>query len=247
MVGMLVWKTPQTGKREKGLLIRERNVLHMRLVCAEILCGGKTPEAVVRRRVRLAVKRLQRMGIRQVVLPEHFPWKGLLEQGGIQPVSTVPLRQMLAADWVRWNLKERNIPAGGARVAILADRMTGAVVRTVTELALRHRYVMLKVSYGGEDLSSQLRREYGVTLLLNPNREQIESADCVVLFEKQAGEYGKRKICLYEEEAELPQLLLPPALEDYLPPGMDRPQMLTILMEAGILRPGQIAFQGRDF
>ena len=37
MVGMLVWKTPQAGKREKGLLIRERDVLHMRMVCAEIL------------------------------------------------------------------------------------------------------------------------------------------------------------------------------------------------------------------
>lgn len=247
MVGMLVWKTPQAGKREKGLLIRERDVLHMRMVCAEILYGEKTPGAVVRRRVRLAVKRLKKLGVRQVILPEKFPWKECLEERGVRPVSTLPLRQMLAADWVRWDLKERNIPSAGARIAILADGMTSAVVRTATELALRHRYVMLKASYGGEELSSQLRREYGVSLLLSPKREQIEAADCVVLFEKQPIEYVKDRICLYEEEHEMPQLLLPPVLEDCLPPGVDRLQMLTALMEAGVLRPGQITFQGRDF
>lgn len=246
MVGMLVWKTPQAGKREKGVAIRERSVLHMRLKCAEILRGRNTPEAVVRRRIRSAAKRLQKLGIRQVILPADFPGEDLLRPWGLQRVSTLPLRQMLAADWVRRSLEERGVPSAGARVAVIAGGMTGAVVRTVTELSLRHRYVMLQVPYGGEELCRQLRREYGVSLLLKPGREQLDTADAVLLFEPQTQRRGEGWLPVWDEAVPIPPLSLPPALEDLLPPDAERTQMLAILLEAGILRPGQIAFRGRD-
>ena len=247
MVGMLVWKNPQRGMREKGVTVRERTVLHVRLQCAEILRGGKTPETVVRRRIRSAAKRLQKLGVRQVILPADFEGEDLLEPWGLRPVSTLPLRQMLAADWVRRSLEERNIPAAGARVAVIAGGMTGAVVRTVTELALRHRYVMLQIPYGGEDLCHQLRREYGVSLLLKPGREQLDAADVTLLFEPWAGSGRENCIAVFDEAVPLPPLSLPPALEDILPPDAERIQMLEILLEAGFLRPGQIAFRGGDF
>ena len=247
MVGMLAWRTPQAGKREKGVVLRERSVLHVRLECAEILRGEKTPEPVVRRRIRTAAKKLQKLGIRQVILPADFEREGLLESWGLQRVSTLPLRQMLAADWVRRSLEERSIPAPGARVAVIAEGLTGAVVRTVTELALRHRYVMLQIPYGGEELCRQLRREYGVSLLLKPGREQLDAADVMLLFEPRPELWREGCLAVWDEEVPLPQLSLPPTLEDILPPHINRPQMLEILLEAGALRPGQIAFAGGEF
>lgn len=246
MVGMLVWKKHEAGKREKSVVLRERNVLHVRVLCAEIQRGKHTPDPVVRQRLRKAVKRLQKLGIRQVILPPDFPWRELLAERGIRPVSALPLRQMLAADWVRWELRGRGIPAAGARVAVLAGEMTGAVVRTVTELSLRHRYVLLKVPYGGESLCSQLRREYGVSLLLNPDKGQLRSADIAVIFDPQTETDLKGSIPIYDDSAVIPPLLLPPALEDLMPPDAERTQMLAVLMEAGAVRPGQIVFQGGD-
>ena len=45
---------------------------------------------------------------------------------------------------------------------------------------------------------------------------------------------------LYDEAAPLPPLLLPPVLEGQMPPGLCRPQLLAVLVESGVLRPGQI-------
>ena len=80
--------------------------------------------------------------------------------------------------------------------------------------------------------------------MLKPTQEQMESADAIVLFEKWGEEWGRGRIPLYDENTEMPALLLPPTLEDFLPPGAERNQMLAVLLEAGAIRPGQIAFQG---
>lgn len=246
MVGMLVWSVPRKGKREKAVLLRERSVLHLRVCCAEIQRGPKTPEAVLRRRVRDAARRLRKADVSRVVLPEDFPYEALLEERGLRAVSALPLRKALAADWVRWSLRERGVPAAQARVAVAAESMTGEVVRTVTDLALRHRYVLLAVPYGGEELSHRLRREYGVSILLAPTREQLEAADAVLLFAARADLSGRQVLPLYDERVPLPPVALPPALEDALPPGMDRPQLLTLLLEGGVLRPGQMALQSGE-
>ena len=117
----------------------------------------------------------------------------------------------------------------------------------MTELALRHRYVLLDVPYGGEELGRQLRREYGVTLLLCPGAEQMAAADVLVLFGPRPDLQRKNQsvLELYEGgDLRLPPLLLPPALESKLPEGVDRPQMLCALQEAGALRPGQVTVGG---
>ena len=136
MVGMLLWKAPERGKR--SVFVRERSILHTRFLCAEVARGPKTPEAVARRRMAAAIRRLRKQGVTQAVLPEGFAYGELLDRGGVHGVSTLPLRRAIAADYVRWSLRERDIPAAGARVAVCAAALTGDVVRTVTELALRH-------------------------------------------------------------------------------------------------------------
>ena len=242
MIGMLIWKEP--GKLEKAVAVKERSILRVRFWCAEVLRGPKTPEAVLRRRVAAAGKRLRKQGVTRVVLPEEFAYGPQLEKWDLHPVSTLGLRRAIAADWVRWFLAEQGTPAAGARVAVSAEQLTGEVVRTVTELSLRHRYVLLDLPYGGEELCRQLRREYGVSLLLGPAREQLEGADALVLFDARTDLKNPAALALYDESQPLPPVSLPPAMEEALPPGADRGQMLAALREAGVLRPGQIAVGG---
>ena len=136
----------------------------------------------------------------------------------------------------------RNLSGGSARLAVAGDQLSGELVRTVTELALGNRYVLLDVPYGGDTLANQLRREYGVSLLLSPTRQQMEEADVLVLFAART-DLRRRDpavLRLYDEAAPLPPLLLPPVLEGQMPPGLCRPQLLAVLVESGVLRPGQI-------
>ena len=169
-----------------------------------------------------------------------------LARCGLRPVSTLALRRALAADWVWSGLGAEGRTAAGARVAVTAAALTGEVVRTVTELALRHRYVLLDLPYGGEELCRQLRREYGVSLLLGPDREQLEGAEALVLFDRRPDLSLANPVALrlYDEEQALPPLALPPGMEEAVPPGVDRGQLLAVLREAGALKREQIALGG---
>lgn len=230
MIAMLLWTPPVRGKHQKSVEIREQMILHTRFLCAGVLRGARTPEAVLRRRVAAAAKRLKKRGAGQVVLPEEFSFPEQL--GELRPVSTLPLRQAMAADWVRWALIRRGVPAAGARVAVCADTLTGETVRTVTELSLRHRYVLLDLPYGGEELCRALRREYGVSLLLRPSAEELAAADTAALFAPRKVP-TETALPVYDEKCPLPPLFLPPALEEQLPAGVNREQLLTVLRERG--------------
>lgn len=242
MVGMILWKNPEKGGG--AVTIRERSILRVRFWCAEIARGPHTPEAVLRRRVRSAGKRLRKQGVTRLVLPEQFEEMPQLEKQGLGPASTLGLRKSIAADWVRWLLNSGGRGTAGAKIGVSADRLTGEVVRTVTELALRHRYVLLDLPKGGEELARQLRREYGVSLLLDPSKEQMEEADALVAFDAGGDWESCRMLPLYDETSPLPPLMLPPALEEKLPEGCDRGQLLAVLREQGGLRPGQITVGG---
>ena len=243
MTGMILWKSPAAGIWEKRTALAERSVLHMRFACAEVARGPRTPAAVLRRRVASAAKKLRRAGVVQVVLPPDFAFTAELEKHGLRPVSTLPLRRALAAQTVSWRLERLGVD-GGARVAVAGEQLTGELVRPVTELALRYRYVLLDLPYGAEELGRQLRREYGVSLLLSPSAEQLEGAEALVLFGERRDLKRKNPVvlALYEGGGEdLPPLVLPPAMEERLIGGCDRPQLLCALREAGAIRPGQIS------
>jgi hypothetical protein len=248
MIGLILWTTPEN---KKGMKVRERGILHMRFAAVEIPKGPKTPEAVLRRRVTAAAKRLQRSGVVRAVLPPDFAYLPQLEKCGVRPISTLALRRQLAADWACTAMEKRNLPAGSTKLAVVSRQLTGELVRTVTELSLRNRYVLLDLPYGGEELCRQLRREYGVSLLLGPGKEQLEAAEVLLLFDEREDLDRKNQVvlCLFEGAKDpLPPLVLPPALEEQLPGGADRTQLLAALQEAGALRPGQIALgRGTDF
>lgn len=238
MVGYLALTEPKRG--QKSVQIEERFVLKMRFLQAEII---QSPHgAVLHRRCVAAGKKLRKRGVTQIVLPEEFPFRELLVKCGLRPVATLALRRALAADWVRTGLTEKGCPVAGARVAVSAAALTGEAVRTVTELCLRHRYVLLDLPYGGEELCRQLRREYGVSLLLGPSKDQMEGAEALVLFDPRTDLSLKNPVALrlYDEGQALPPLSLPPEAEEALPHGADRGQLLAVLREAGVLKREQI-------
>ena len=242
MIGMISWNLSESRKG-RGMKVYQQGILHMRFAVAEVPRGERTPEILVRRRVQSAARRLQKAGVVKVVLPKGFPYLLQLGKYGIAPVSTLPLRRQLAAEWVQVALEDRGMSGSSARVAVTAAQMTAELVRTVTELALRNRYVLLEVPYGGEELGRQLRREYGVSLLLDPTAEQMEEAEALVLFDNRPDLKRKSPVVLelYQgAETPMPPLVLPPALEEQLPEDADREQLLAALQEGGVLRPGQI-------
>ena len=234
MFGMILWKEPGRGA---AVTMVEKHVLHARFYCAQIARGPRTPELVVRRRVAKAVRRLKSAGALRVVLPEGSAADVLPK--GLRPVSTLALRRAIAADWAGELLRLRQQPPGGARVLVTANALSGEVVRTVTELALRHRYLLLTVPFGGEELCRRLRREYGVSVLLNPTAEQMAEAAVQIAFDPVEA-VGGGFLPLYDEQMPLPALLLPPSIEACLPKGVNRGQLLSVLWEHGALRPGQV-------
>ena len=173
-----------------------------------------------------------------MVLPAGLPADALPE--GLCPAGTLPLRRAIAADWCGQLLRLRGKNPAGARVLVTANALSGEVVRTVTELALRHRYLLLEVPCGGEELCRRLRREYGVSVLLHP--APGEAADAQIAFDL-AECRGESFLPLYDETLPMPHLILPPELESRLPEGADRGQLLSVLWEMGALRPGQVSVQ----
>ena len=240
--GLLLWKEKVPGLRQKSVTLGEKRIFHVRLPCAEVLREERTSELTLRRRMLTAVKRLQKAGVTHLVLPTDLPEGIHPDRLRLQPVSTVPLRELIAADWLRLELEKSGQTGSGRPVAVAAPRLTGEVVRTVTELVLRHRYVFLDVPYGMEEFARRLRREYGVSLLDGSAPEQLEKAEALVLF----GELRQMEttqsvvLRLADEQVPLPAMLLPQVLEAQLPKGADRGQLLTVLIQAGVLRPGQL-------
>ena len=235
MVGLLRWN--QEGRFLRPIPLREVNILHVRFLCADMSRGERMSAAAERRKLRSAGKKLLRQGIERVVLPSDVPADALPE--GLRPAGTLSLRRAIAADWCGALLRLRGENPAAARVLVTANALSGEVVRTVTELALRHRYLLLTVPFGGEELCRRLRREYGVSVLLNPTAEQMAEAAVQIAFDPVEAAGGSF-LPLYDEQLPLPALLLPPSIEACLPKGVNRGQLLSVLWEHGALRPGQV-------
>ena len=213
MVGMMLWEP--SGHWTRPVTLKEVSVLHIRFLCARMAQDRRRNPLTERRRLRTAGKKLLRQRVEQVVLPAGASAEALPE--GLRPVETLSLRRAIAADWC------------------------GELLRLVTELALRHRYLILKVPFGGEELCRRLRREYGVSIVLNPETER-EPVSVHIAFDPTEAQ-GGGFLPLYDESLPLPRLLLPPEVEARLPEGLDRGQLLSVLWRTGALRPGQVSVQ----
>ena len=221
---------------EKAALERTE-ILHAPFLKVTLYQGRA--EALTRRRVRQAGRKLRKLGITQVVLPGNFPYREFLEKEGVFPVGTLSLRSEIAADWVRAALAGKGMAPSGVKVAVRAESLTAEVVRTVTELSLRHRFVGLSVPRGGEELGRRLRREYGVSLGLDSGT--VERAEAVVEFTPSEKAGSLLTLRLWDETQPLPALLLPPGQEEALPADADRGQLIAALRRSGAVKQVSVA------
>lgn len=244
MMGLIVWQQPGAGKRLRTVTAQETAILRVPFLQVEVVRGPRTRPGTLERRMIRAAQKLRQAGVRYTVLPADYPPSQWPQRHGVGVVSTLSLRRSLAVELVRRITAERGLPPGSVRIAVTAGQMTGELVKTVTELTLGYRYVMLDVPYGGEELCRRLRREYGVSLLLQPSREQLEEAQVLVSFDRRTDLTGNNEavVALYEgAESAFPPLTVPPSVETQLPAGADRLQLLAALRGAGALASGQIS------
>lgn len=244
MMGLIVWQQPGAGKRLRTVTAQETAILRVPFLQVEVVRGPRTRPGTLERRMIRAAQKLRQAGVRYTVLPADYPPSQWPQRHGVGVVSTLSLRRSLAVELVRRITAERGLPPGSVRIAVTAGQMTGELVKTATELTLGYRYVMLDVPYGGEELCRRLRREYGVSLLLQPSREQLEEAQVLVSFDRRTDLTGNNEavVALYEgAESAFPPLTVPPSVETQLPAGADRLQLLAALRGAGALAPGQIS------
>ena len=244
MMGLIVWQQPGAGKRLRTVTAQETAILRVPFLQVEVVRGPRTRPRTLERRMIRAAQKLRQAGVRYTVLPADYPPSQWPQRHGVGVVSTLSLRRSLAVELVRRIAAERGLPPGSVRIAVTAGQMTGELVKTVTELTLGYRYVMLDVPSGGEELCRRLRREYGVSLLLQPSREQLEEAQVLVSFDRRTDLTGNNEavVALYEgAESAFPPLTVPPSVETQLPAGADRLQLLAALRGAGALAPGQIS------
>ena len=200
---------------------------------------------LARRRAGKWAGQLRALGVRTAVFPVDFPYSSLFIRQGIAPVDTLPLRRALAVPLTRRRLRAMGLEPTRAVAAVCGDRAAGEAAEAARTLALNYRYVMLSVRDGGEVLAGSLRREYGVSLLLSPGREQLDRADALLLFVPRPDLAGENRIfyTLYPGgetgRGKLP-LCLPPALESRLEPNCGREQLAAALYSLGALTAEQI-------
>lgn len=233
MLGYVIYgegpKRPETGFRE---------IRGGRFSTLTVRAAARPFGLITRRRVESALLRWRETGVRRAVFPVDFPYAALALQAGIRPVDTMPLRRALAAPVTRIRLREMGLLPTEAVAAVAAEEVSEEVRRTVSELAGSCRYVMLSAGRGGEELAASLWRERGVSLLLQPTRQQLEQADALLLYAPRPELTLRNRVvyALYpgEERFQLP-LLLPDRPENPVEDNCDREQLAAALYGMGAM------------
>lgn len=119
-----------------------------------------------RRRILRGGRRLVRLGVRRVLLPEEFPCRTQLEQVGLVPVEPTGLYAALAGPLALTVLMGRGEKPGRAGVTLCATRADDAFVRAARFLCPQVKRLTLCVQRGGENLATQLYREFGAAVEL---------------------------------------------------------------------------------
>lgn len=176
MLGYIVYREHSTAR---AYLQQERRLGGIFLV---LDMGRDAQGLFAPRHAARAAKRMLAQGVRRAVFPLDFPHTAVFLRHGILPVDPLPLRIALSSLYVRRRLDALGLSGTQAVVAVAGDSMNDEIARTVHELALAYRYVLLSVRSGGEDFAKKMRRQYGVSLLLTPSTDQLERADALVLF-----------------------------------------------------------------
>lgn len=238
MIGLIEYYENSTAKAK---LAQERRCGGTFLV---LDMGRGARGAFASRRAASAAKQMHAQGVRRAVFPVDFPHTAIFLRHGITPVDPLPLRRALGALYVRRRLDGLGLSATQAVVAVAGNSVTGELAQTVRELALAYRYVLLSVSSGGEEFARDMRRQYGVSLLLSPSNDQLDRADALVLFtpRKELTRENAVLCTLYPggEERGLVPLRLNETLTSQIAPNCPTDQLAAALHSAGVLPAQQL-------
>lgn len=238
MFGYIVY---ESGERRGRMAFR--NLLGVRVLEAAVPGRRRLYGAMAARRLAAAMRKA---GVTQAVFPRDFPFAESFWRKGVLPVSTLELYRALAGRAVKEAMTALSLSPGEVTVAVLADRVTVQVEELITELCMTARYVVLQASRGGEDLCRRLKGEYGVSVLYNPGRSQVEEADLLVELAPPPPELrfqGRLILPLYDGERVVCRsgirLELPPKAAEAAA-GCEAAQLLAVLYRSGVLQKYQI-------
>lgn len=244
MFGYVEW-SEEKGKR-RGVTAGERIIGGVRFYAVTLYRGEKSRPAVLRRRCASAARLLKKADVGRAVLPLDAPCEEVFVRQGIRPVGDTALRRELAAELVSFAMAEHGLAPGGATVAVTAERLSAEVIRAVTALCRRSRYMLLSVPYGGEAFCREMRRTHGVSVLLDPTAEQLEQADVLVQFGARPDLKPKNKVTLPLYAGAAGAFSWSASV-----PGQGEPEertaLLAALWEAGVLRPECLEVRSLDF
>ena len=235
MLGYIIY-----GDGPKRPELGERRLLGVPFLTLSISQPARPHGPLARRRALLAARQMGARGVRNAVFPVDFPYTALFLSQGICPVDTLPLRRALAAPLTRRKLEAMSLGPTQAVVAVSARRLIREAEETVRALAISFRYVLLSADSGGEVLARDLRREYGISLLLDPARDQLDRADALLLYAPRPDLTGNNAVLwsLYPGgelgRGRLP-LALPAALAEQVEPNCSHEQLTAALYASGAL------------
>lgn len=191
------------------------------------------------RRAAQAAKRMLEQGVRRAVFPVDFPHTAAFLRHGIKPIDPLPLRAALSPLYIRRRLDALGLSGTQAVVAVAGDSINGAVAQTVHELALAYRYVLLSVRSGGGEFAQKMRRQYGVSILLDPSNDQLERADALVLFSPRRELSRENRVLCTLCPGGDPRGLVPLRLDESLlaavEPNCPQDQLAAALHSIGVL------------
>lgn len=235
MLGCIIY-----GGGSKRPALGDRKISGGSFVTLEMSTYSRPNGPVARYRARQGAVLLRDAGVRSAVFPVDFPYTSLFIRQGILPVDTLPLRRALAAPLTRRRLENSGFSPAQAVVAVSGSRAVREVTECAKALALSYRYVLLSAKGDMEAFSRNLRREYGISLLLDPSTDQLDRADALILFSPRndlaldnpilytiypGGETGRGRL----------PLCLPHILADQVEANCDQEQMAAALYAMGAL------------
>ena len=149
-------------------------------------------------RLKRAARRLARLGVCRVLVPEEFCRWELLCRWGLGPVDPVPFFRACAGGLALAALRREGSHPIRGTVALRGRRVDRDMVRAAEFLCSRVRDVAVSAPVGGGELAAWLRREFGAPI--RPDSGEIPAA---VRFDGTGALEGRRVLSLFGTEPEL--------------------------------------------
>lgn len=234
-------QTPQSGK---GILCT-----------TETICGARYFHVRVaprrffqKRRMEKAVREMARAKVRRALFPSSY--LPLFQTYHIAPADDRFLRRAMSAAITRRAMMARGITPAMCRAAVLSHHMDNDVQRALADIAQCVRYTMTGGSMDSTALCDALRRDYGICVMRHVSEEQLRYANVVLTFGTAKPMGAPNCLWLpfgsvtsddrFRNGAAVVEYDAPPEIEAALTAFPQRNELLSFLLQSGVLRKEDI-------